>query len=223
MTKTQLEIQAEELWQVQGLEKETDPDARFWKKYDKLVKASRKATFKPPVVIPTQVLDTISAYKQLPQRHYAKLFKREKILSRNSTMGFLILALNAGLNLSDPYKLWGTLALFGGGVVLRSLAVMIFKTGKSCSLEIQSDRLKLKTKHREKTIPFENITTFSIQGQVIKLSAEFPKKNIFNRKKVYEIPLVKAKKQPLTEDEITAIYQLLEAIVKENESKKNNE
>ncbi|HAS41224.1 MAG TPA: hypothetical protein DCS93_12135 [Microscillaceae bacterium] len=221
MTKTQLELQAKELWKTQEQGAEVTPDHKFWKQYDKLIKASRKVTFKPPTVIQAQALDTITAYKQLPQRYYGDLFKKSEVFSSRAVLVSTILASNIGLNLIPSYKLWGALALFGGVFILRYLGITIFKTGQVCSLEIQSDCLKFKTKQQQK-IPFEHIVAFSIENQVLKISARFPKKNRWNKERNYEVPLVKAKNQPLSKDEITAIYQLLDAIIKENELQKNN-
>ncbi|OJJ13949.1 hypothetical protein BKI52_45105 [marine bacterium AO1-C] len=215
--KTQLEIQADELWQTQELAAEVRPDDKFWKRYNKLVNASRKITFKPPVYRPSQVLDTVVAYKQLPHRYYDDLFKRDKAFSRRSLLGSAALSLNA-LNIL-PFGVWGFLAALGGCFVLRFAYLSAFKTGYSFSLDIQPYHLLMGNKHRKRKVLLTHITGFSVDTETIKLTAEIPKKNGRIRKKEYHIPLTKSKNERLPDNEITAICQFLEAIINENEKK----
>ena len=219
--KTKLEVQADELWQTQELGEEGAPDGKFWKKYEKLIKASRRVVFTSPVTVPTQVLDTLTAYEQLPQHYYDDLFKRDKIFSKSSLLGSAALSLNA-LNLLPHTGIWGVLLALGGVFLLSYAYARFFKSGQMFSLDIQPYFLQLGNKHRKRKVLLEHITGFSANTEMIKLTVEIPKKSGRVRKKEYHIPLTKAKNKRLSNNEITAICQLLEAVINENETKQKH-
>ena len=214
-----LELQTDELWQTHQSSNDDAPGDKFWKRYEKLIKAARKTTHKLPVVRQDQVLDTLTAYEQLPHRHYDDLFKQDKAFSWRSLAASAIVSLN-GINLLPFYKSLGVVAIFGGALAIRYLVVSIFKTGQSFSVDIQPYHLQLDGKHKKRKVLLQHIADFSIRGEVIQLTEKVPRKNGRFRKKIHHIPLTKTNNERLSDDEITAILQLLAAVVNENESKK---
>ena len=220
--KTKLELQADELWQTHPVGEETTPGEKFWKRYEKLIRASQKVIVKLPVVTQVQTLDTLTAYEQLPQYYYDDLFKKDKVFSKSSLLGSLALSLNA-FNLIPYAGFGGMLAAFGGCFLLRYGYLSIFKSGHKFSLDIQPYFLQLGYKNKKRKVMLTHITEFSVEIDTIKITTEVPKKGERVRKKQYYIPFVKAKNERLSDDEITAICQLLSAVINENETKNNKE
>ncbi|OJJ13945.1 hypothetical protein BKI52_45085 [marine bacterium AO1-C] len=220
--QTKLERQANQLWE--GFE---EGSTKFWKKYEQLIQASRDAVKEAPVVLQSQpggILDTFTAYAQLPEAHYPELFKKTPFFDSDSMpLSFVVSVVLgnwvfSGIMPGPAGVILGPAVLFAGFLGLRFWQrENIFEAKNMLSLDIQPDYLQFGPKDKQKKVPFKYITGFSMTKKAIKLSAEFPHKGNDVLEKTYTIPLRKGKRKRFSTIELNALKQLLDAIMYENE------
>ncbi len=207
---TKLEKRADELWKGYG---ENNP--KFWRKYEQLIQSSREASFKFLVPQKGAVLDPLAAYEQLLQSQYPDLYQKDKIFSSRFLLQSVLYGFSFGLSAFSFAGYWGIPLASGVLIGVQSLGVLLFKTGRSITLEIHPYHLELGNKVQKKRILFEHIAAFSLSKEDIRLKIVIPKKKGRFRRRAYTIPLT-TKQGRLPDAEIKVICQLLEAIIHQN-------
>ncbi|OJJ13944.1 hypothetical protein BKI52_45080 [marine bacterium AO1-C] len=212
--QTKLERQADKLW-----EGYKDKSTKFWKKYEQLINASRDAIRPVPVILQSKprTLDTFTAYAQLPETHYAKLFNKIPFFETSFFPFSLFISMIFGNILFPSDIMIGPVVLFAGFLGLRFWQrEQTFDPKRAFFLDIQPDYVQFGTKKEQKRILFKYITGFTMTKKAIKLSAKIPYKGNNILEKTYTIPLRKGKGKRFSTIELNALKQLLDAIMYEN-------
>ncbi|OJJ13946.1 hypothetical protein BKI52_45090 [marine bacterium AO1-C] len=220
--QTKLEKQANQLWEDFG-----EGSAKFWQKYEQLIKVARKENqiaLKRPQKKPP-VLDLLTAYALLPKTYYHNLSSKEPLYA--VITGRMLAALLASFIL---WIAWITMSWFGTLIVfavLLAIAYAIYNVwphDELIALDIQPDYMLFGTKDDQKKVEHKYIIDFEKSITSFSFTAYYPQLAIEkNPRRMYTIPLMKVGKtghKPLSKTEREAIFQFLIAIIRENKLKK---